>query len=173
MYSLEQDVANLENAIRLFVQTMKRPQRWAAIQALAGTDFDRSAAMILHILAQSGRNGCRVQSLATQLAIEPPFVTRKTQELERAGYLRRVPDTRDRRAIDLRITPRGRRLAGRLHEAQRSVLMDTLQDWKPEDRRQFIELFQRFSNQLATAAGTEDRRRLKRKDMYARHHTNN
>jgi DNA-binding MarR family transcriptional regulator len=105
------------------------------------------------------------------LAIEPPSVTRKTQELERAGYLRRVPDTRDRRAIDLRITPRGRRLAQQLHEAQRSVIMDALKNWKPEDRHQFAQLFQRFSHQIATAA-IEDKRTHTRKDMHARHHTN-
>lgn len=153
MGSLENDIETLENAVRLFGQTMKRPQRWAAITAQAKVSLDRPSAVILHTLVFGEHTSCRVQDLAARLGIEPPSVTRKTQELEQAGYLRRVPNPADRRAIDLRVTPKGRDAANRLWDAQRAILSEAVKDWSPADREKFVRLFERFSNDLATAAG--------------------
>ncbi len=152
MSSFEEDIEILENAVRLFSQTMKRPQRWAAVTARARINIDRPSAVILLTLLLSKPRACRVQDLALQLGIEPPSVTRKTQELEQAGYLRRVPDPSDRRAIDLSITQRGRTAANRLWKAQRDILAKALQDWEPLERRQFVKLFERFSGDLMTAS---------------------
>lgn len=152
MDSLERDIEILENAVRLFAQTVKRPQRWAAIMAQAKTDLDRPSAAILQMLLLGERGFCRVQDMAVRLGIEPPSVTRKTQELERAGYLRRVPDPADRRAVDLRITASGRKVANRIWSAQRTLLAEALQDWKPADRHKFVKLFERFSADLLTAS---------------------
>lgn len=145
---MEYDLEMLENAVRLFAQTLKRPQRWAVVTERAKVRLDRPAAVILQTLVLSGERPCRVQELAVQLGIEPPSVTRKTQELERAGYLRRIPNANDRRATDLRITPRGRNVAGRLWQAQRSILAEALQHWPAAERRQFVKLFARFSDDL-------------------------
>lgn len=152
MNSLEQDLTVLEDAMRRFAQTMKRPGRWAGVMVQAGIDIDRPSAMILHLLLLHRSGTCRVQDLALQLGIEPPYVTRKTQELEQAGYLRRVPNRLDRRAVDLRITPRGRAIANRIWKAHRATLADVLKNWKPSDRQQFVELFQRFSDDLVNAS---------------------
>lgn len=157
MSSLEHDIETLENAVRLFAQTVKRPQRWAAVTSQAKINIDRPSAVILQSLLLNERGFCRVQDLALQLGIEPPSVTRKTQELERAGYLRRVPDPADRRAVDLRITGRGRTVANRLWKAQRNLLAEALRDWRPSERRQFVRLFERFSNDLLTASVVERR----------------
>jgi DNA-binding MarR family transcriptional regulator len=156
MSPLENDIEILENAVRLFAQTMKRPQRWAAVMVQAKTDLDRPSAVILQILLNE-HGACRVQDLAVRLGIEPPSVTRKTQELEQAGFLRRVPDPADRRAIDLRITSRGRSVAKRLYNAQRDILAKALQDWNPADRRQFVKLFERFSDDLSRTSVQQPR----------------
>ncbi len=152
MTSLDEDIEILENAVRLFSQTLKRPQRWAAVTAEAKVVIDRPSAVILHMLSLSKPRTCRVQDLALQLGIEPPSVTRKTQELEQAGYLQRVPDPEDRRAVDLRITPRGQAVANRLWKAQRNILAEALRDWGAGDRRQFVKLFERFSRDLMAAS---------------------
>lgn len=157
MDSFDQDIAVLEDAVRRFAQIMKRPGRWTELAAQAKVDIDRPSAMILQTLLLH-KQLCRVQDLALQLGIEPPSVTRKTQELEQAGYLRRVPDRLDRRAVDLRVTPRGRAAANRIWKAHRETLADALQNWKPAERRQFVELFSRFSDDL-TAASLQPNRR--------------
>jgi DNA-binding MarR family transcriptional regulator len=158
MDSLDRDIASLEDAMRLFIQTMKRPQRWEAIRTHAGVDFDRPSSVILQALRHDPRARWRVQDLAFHMGIEPPYITRKTQELEHAGHIRRVPDPRDRRAVDLQLTPLGRKSADRLHKAQGRMLTEALKRWKPEDRRRFIELFERFSRDIASSMDTDIRK---------------
>jgi DNA-binding MarR family transcriptional regulator len=147
MDSLQADLDALENAMRLFFQTMKRPQRWNIISAEAGVALDRPAAVILHILVAAG-GSCRVQDVALQLGIEAPSVTRKTQELERLGYLRRVASTNDRRAVNLQITAVGETASKRLHAAQRKTISQVIANWPAAERQQFAQLFERFSNDL-------------------------
>lgn len=132
--------------MRLFFQFMKRPQHWARVMAHAGVNLDRPSAIILHTLAGQS---CRVQDLASQLGVEAPSITRKTQELEAMGLLRRVPDRNDRRAIDLRITTRGKALVNRLWKSQRLPMSQVLERWPANDRKQLITLFSRFSQDLA------------------------
>lgn len=151
MESLENDLEILENAMRDFFQDMKRPQNWEHIKVRSGVVIDRPSAIILKSLL-SAPAPCRVQSLADQLGIEAPFITRKTQELERAGYISRVQDKDDRRAVDLHITPSGRSITKRLWKVQRDIMAEALRQWKPSERRQFVTLFKRFSGDLITVS---------------------
>lgn len=139
----------LEEAMRLFWQAMKRPQRWAQLMAQAGVDLDRPAAFILHALIGDKPYGWRVQDLADQLGIEAPSVTRKTQELEQAGYLKRQPDPHDGRAISLQVTRKGRTACRKLWQVQRRQIAAVLEQWPDGERHQFIDLFERFSTDLA------------------------
>ena len=100
------------------------------------------------LIAHQGRP-CRIQDLAIQLGIEAPSVTRKTQELEQAGYLQRIPDPLDKRAIGLKVTASGRNVGSRLWKAQRQAMRRALSGWPTVERQEFIALFQRFSNDLA------------------------
>lgn len=146
---LEADLETLETAMRLFFQTMKRPQHWAHVNAMAGVNIDRPAAAVLHTLMSPRTGGWRVQDLATQLGIEAPSVTRKTQELEQAGYLRRTRNPLDKRAIGLQLTARGRAINTRIWKAQRQAIAQALSMWPTAERKQFVSLFQRFSQDLA------------------------
>lgn len=150
MKRLETDLETLENAMIGFFRTMKRPQHWRLVTDRARITIDRPAAGILKAI-MACPVPCRVQDLANMLSVEAPTVTRKTQELERAGYLRRVPDKDDRRATDLYITARGRSAAKKLWNSQRAIMANVLQDWNPAERQQFVQLFEKFSIELADA----------------------
>lgn len=150
MQTIENDLEVLENAMRLFFQTMKRPQHWSRVTERAGIMIDRPAAGILKTL-MTCPSPCRVQDLADNLGVEAPSITRKTQELEQAGYLRRVPDKNDRRVTDLHITRRGRSAANRLWKSQREIVAEILQNWDPAERRAFVQSFMKFSDELATS----------------------
>ena len=148
MADLEQDIANLEVAIRNFVQTMKRPQTWAMLSARAELTIDRPGATILRLLVAQPGNW-RLHDLAEQLGVEAPSITRKTQQLELAGLVYRQRDEKDGRAFSLRITEKGRIVARKIETAQRQIIEAALQDWPSTERQHFIELFQRFSTDLS------------------------
>jgi DNA-binding MarR family transcriptional regulator len=147
--ALETDLEKLEAAMRLFFQTMKRPQYWSQVTALAGVNIDRPAALVLHALTSTRTSGWRVQDLAAHLGIEAPSITRKTQELELAGYVRRTRDPKDKRVIGLQLTPRGLTLNARIRKAQSQTIAQTLSLWPANERKQFIAFFEQFSNDLA------------------------
>jgi hypothetical protein len=69
MSPLDNDIEILENAVRLFAQTLKRPQRWAAGTAQAKVDMDRPSAGILQTLVLCQPASCHVQELADRLGI--------------------------------------------------------------------------------------------------------
>lgn len=150
MASIDTEVIQLENALRAFVQTIKRPQQWAYITSVAGVQLDRPAAMILQTLILHKSEQLGVQDLALLLGIEPPSVSRKAQELEHAGYLRRQRSSDDRRAVRLQVTAAGHEMADRLWQAQRSIMSQVLQNWPSNDRQRFVSLFARFAEELNT-----------------------
>lgn len=148
MDDLETDVIKLENAIRSFVQTIKKPQRWTNINAHTGINIDRPSAVILQILVRHEPLLMRVQDVAHELSIEPPSVTRKVQTLEELGFLTKQHDPDDKRAVCLKATPEGHRAAKKIWEAQRQVMMNALSEWLPEDRDRLIRLLERLSGDL-------------------------
>ena len=151
MDQLNVDLADLENALRSFFQTMKRPASWTRITDMAGVTIDRPAGAIIHVLLAAGTEHYHLQDLANALGIEAPSATRKTQELERAGYIERVPDPKDRRAVSFRLTTAGRQVGTKIKSAQREYLIQALVNWPSADRQQFVRLFERFSADLATS----------------------
>lgn len=154
MNDFEEDIQVLDQSIRLFAQVMKQPSRWTKVIARSGVALDRPSAFILQTLLMHHPKQLHVQDLACRLGVEPPSVTRKTQELETAGYLQRTPDPEDRRAVGLELTELGVTTANRIREAQLEIISQTLESWPADDRHQFVTLFQRFSNELSETQPT-------------------
>lgn len=140
----KESIIALESAMRAMAQTIKRPQTWATLTARAGLSIDRPGATILRILA-SQPGTWRLHDLAERIGVEAPSITRKTQQLEQAGLLGRERDPQDGRAFSVQVTPAGRVIAMKLEAAQRHVLEEALKDWPAADLAQFVNLFQRFS----------------------------
>jgi len=151
------DLERLEQAMRLFFQTIKRPAHWERVMAAAGVGVDRPGAAILSTLT-AGSGTSRLHDIAQQLGIEAPSVTRKTQALEQAGYVRRVPDSADKRAISLHITAKGRKSSEQLRAAQRTLIKQAVADWPANDRTLFINLFERFSHDLADSTSVHTKK---------------
>jgi len=57
-----------------------------------------------------------IMDLARQLGINAAAVTRQVQEMESEGLVRRRPDPRDKRRHYLKLTPKGLRLFGQIHD---------------------------------------------------------
>ncbi|HVX24606.1 MAG TPA: MarR family transcriptional regulator [Candidatus Saccharimonadales bacterium] len=158
MGALEADLELIEEAMSRFFQAMKRPQAWTRITERAGVQIDRPAAGILHaLMLYHGNQGCHLNDLAAQLSIEAPSVTRKTQELEQAGLIRRRRDPQDGRAVDLQLTARGRQVSRKLWDARRAGVHEILASWPASDRQRFVKLFDRFSQDINMYYQTERR----------------
>jgi DNA-binding MarR family transcriptional regulator len=75
--------------------------------ALAAAGFDDITTAQGRVFARIGPEGTRVTDLAAQAGITKQTAGFLVDQLERAGYVRRVPDPADARARLVQITPRG------------------------------------------------------------------
>ena len=70
----------------------------------------------------TGREGeVTVGRLAAHLYLSGAFVTSVTNRLARAGYIKKRPDSADRRRVILEVTPKGDDLLAELAPVQRMV----------------------------------------------------
>jgi DNA-binding MarR family transcriptional regulator len=68
-------------------------------------------ALLMELWDHDGRTQA---DLAVSLGVEPPTVTKMLQRMEHAELVDRRPDATDRRAIRVYLTPKGRRLKGKV-----------------------------------------------------------
>lgn len=93
--------------------------------------------------AQQEESGLKVTDISRILQVTSPTVTQLVNQLEKTGLVERIPDSRDRRVVRVRMTESGRRyleeavqafrdfcrgLAGHLGEERSRQLASLLQD---------------------------------------------
>jgi DNA-binding MarR family transcriptional regulator len=121
----------------------------------AGVDLDRSGAALLYSLYSEGEN-VRLTELAERLGVDAPGVTRKVQQLERAGLLSRAPDPDDARAMRLSLTAAGRRSIDRLLQVREAWIEGALEGWSTADRREFARLLAQFASTIVRSEELRD-----------------
>jgi len=84
------------------------------------------------------------RELAGRLSVTPGTLVPLLDRLEEAGYLKRVPDTEDRRLTWLELTSKGDRLFVRLFGLGARRMMTAISRLSTSDR----ELFKRLVNQI-------------------------
>lgn len=148
--SVQNDADTLVDALTYLARSMTRPRSWEEITKRAGVALDRPSAAILHTLMQCSNEKipCNLQDLAQHLGIEAPSVSRKVQELERAGLVIRKQDPTDRRVVVLHTSAKGHKMLERIQKAKRESLTELLNDWPAKDRRQLTKLFHRLATDM-------------------------
>jgi DNA-binding MarR family transcriptional regulator len=89
--------------------------------ALAAAGFDDITPAQARIAARVGPSGTRLTDLAEQALVTKQTAGHLVDQLERAGYVRRVPDPTDARARLVQIAERGREVAAVAEEVVAEV----------------------------------------------------
>ena len=84
-----------------------RAMETRVVEALAAAGFDDVTVAQGRVFARIGPKGTRVTDLAEQARITKQTAGFLVEQLERAGYVSRVPDPTDARARLVQIAPRG------------------------------------------------------------------
>ncbi|GAX54677.1 MarR family winged helix-turn-helix transcriptional regulator [Streptomyces olivochromogenes] len=147
------DVAEIEHALTRISYLTSRVRQHERLMALAGLPLDRAAVALLRQVADSG--SLRPSELANLLSVEASHVTRQVQQLEKTGYLTRVPDPNDRRAQRIELTPAGRDAVDRVREASCRGMSVALADWSPGDLEQLATLCHRLVDDFFAHAEDE------------------
>jgi DNA-binding MarR family transcriptional regulator len=147
------DVAEIERALSRIVYLTGRIRQHDRLMARAGVPLDRAAVALLRHVADA--EPLRPSELAARLAVEASHVTRQVQQLQKAGYLTRVPDPDDRRAQLIQLTRSGREAVERIRDASCRSMEGALAAWQPEELQQFATLFHRMVDDFIAYKGED------------------
>ena len=96
---------------------------------------------LLNVLAD--RPGANQQEIGSTMGIDPSTMVSLIDQLEDAGLAKRRPHPNDRRAREVAITPKGRRLLERARRLAKQVQDEVLQGLTPAEGRQLLSLLRR------------------------------
>ncbi|MFF8875449.1 MarR family winged helix-turn-helix transcriptional regulator [Streptomyces massasporeus] len=136
------EVIEIERALTRVTYLSTRARQHDRLMALAGVPLDRAAVALLRQIADS--EPLRPGELAVRLGVEASHVTRTVQQLQKSGYVTRVPDPDDRRAQRIELTDAGGEAIAKVREAGVRGMQMALSDWSPEELRHLATLFHRM-----------------------------
>jgi len=136
--------ADIEDALVFLVRQIASARTWRRIATVTGIPLDRARYIVLRAVAEHAP--ARTTDLAEQVGVDQSTMSRHVAQLERAGYVQRVPDADDRRASSLSLTPAGRRVMERVVDARHDLIEAALTGWSDDDRAQVAPLLARLAN---------------------------
>ncbi|MFJ1808026.1 MULTISPECIES: MarR family winged helix-turn-helix transcriptional regulator [unclassified Streptomyces] len=136
------EVIEIERALTRITYLSTRARQHDRLMALAGVPLDRAAVALLRQVADS--EPLRPGELAQRLGVEASHVTRTVQQLQKSGYVTRVPDPDDGRAQRIQLTEAGRAAIDRVRDAGARGMQLALADWSPQELGQLASLFHRM-----------------------------
>ncbi|MEU1180006.1 MarR family transcriptional regulator [Streptomyces sp. NPDC005820] len=148
------EVTEIERALTRITYLSTRARQHDRLMALAGVPLDRAAVALLRQVADS--EPLRPGELAQRLGVEASHVTRTVQQLQKSGYVTRVPDPDDGRAQRIQLTDAGREAIDRVRDAGARGMQLALADWSPEELGQLATLFHRMVDDFLSYAIDEE-----------------
>ncbi|GAB7110430.1 hypothetical protein JCM4814A_87450 [Streptomyces phaeofaciens JCM 4814] len=144
------EVIEIERALTRVTYLSTRARQHDRLMAVAGVPLDRAAVALLRQIADS--EPLRPGELAQRLGVEASHVTRTVQQLQKSGYVTRVPDPDDGRAQRIQLTGVGREAVDRVREAGARGMQLALADWSPEELGRLATLFHRMVDDFLSYA---------------------
>jgi DNA-binding MarR family transcriptional regulator len=136
--SAEVEVAEFAGQLFFRLWRASHVQTAAALQSIGLTP---ALFAVLNYLR--AHEGAIQQQIGSAMGIDPSTMVSLVDELERAGLAERRPHPQDRRAREVLITPKGRRILKRARELAEEVEGDVLQGLSPGERRQLVTLLRK------------------------------
>ena len=131
------DIEIAEFAGQLFFR-LWRASHTRTAQALQSIGLTPALFGVLNVLA--AREGAIQQELGSAMGIDPSTMVSLVDELESAGLAKRRPHPRDRRARQVSITPKGRRLLERARKMALEAEDEVLRGLTAAERRDLMRL---------------------------------
>jgi DNA-binding MarR family transcriptional regulator len=96
----------------------------------------------------SSLEAASVSDVARHLGVSAPTVCTNIDQLEAGGLVRRQRSERDRRAVELSLTPRGRRVEARVWEEITRVMSRAARGSPPADLAAAVRVFRELEQRL-------------------------
>jgi MarR family transcriptional regulator, transcriptional regulator for hemolysin len=141
--SASADTAVVEFAGQLFFRLWRATHTRFA-EALQPLGLTTELFALLNVLGT--REGAIQQELGAAMGIDPSTMVSLIDQLEASGLAKRRPRPTDRRAREVAITPKGRRVLEQARELAMEVEVEVLGGLSGAERRQLLALLRRALN---------------------------
>ena len=140
------------DTLPLLLTRLSRLNAVALEDRVAEAGITSSEGVVLMTLEVSGEplNPSRLQGLVIQ---SPGGLTKTLRRLEDAGYVRRVTDPDDRRALLVERTAKGRRATERVEAIVDDHYRELFSDLDADDHRELARMVRRILDRLEPATG--------------------
>lgn len=113
-----------------------------------GTDHRMNESRTLLLLQKSGPEGMNVSALSKHLQVTSPFVTQLVNRLEGIKLILKKKDPKDRRAVRIVLTEKGRKAASKIQKNYREVFAGLVTYLGEEDSKQLATLLHKTFDYL-------------------------
>lgn len=114
------------------------------------------ARLIVLVLLDGAENGSlRSSELADHAKVSRATITGLLDTMEKAGLISRAADPRDRRAFNVKITPKGEKLLATVQPQLMAWTQDILSALSPHERTQLVKLLRKTQQAFASSKSLE------------------
>jgi DNA-binding MarR family transcriptional regulator len=117
-------------------------------QTLAEHDLSYGEWSVLGLLRRSDEGRRTAGELAEKVELSTAAMTNRLDRLEEAGLVRRVRDTKDRRSVQVELTPKGRRVYERAVETQAAKESIIAAALSPREQTQLNDLLRKLMREF-------------------------
>jgi DNA-binding MarR family transcriptional regulator len=136
----------LHRSVIDIVAEINRPERDAAMLAMAGLGLERALFPLLVLIERLGPIG--VGELAGRVGRDYSTVSRQVARLEQIGLVTRRAGVADRRVHEALITPKGKLATDAVDEARERVAFALFREWSHGDFSELVRLMRKFADGL-------------------------
>jgi len=132
-------LSDIEHAAEKFLSLMTKLRR-LGVTTLQPEEARLSPSLMVLIDYVASSPSCGIREMAKGLNLSTPTVSVGVRQLEEAGFLRRQPHPRDRRAVQILLTSKGEDLYQRTHRFRRQMFERLLAGLTSEERTMLLSL---------------------------------
>ena len=137
--------------ILTLVRRLVRALRIYDRQAQSRYGLTAAQMFVLHALAGVGEDGISLNDLADRIATDQSSASVVVQRLVAEGLVSRTPRPDDRRHVELRLTPQGRRTIRRAPPPAQEKMINAIDSMPPGDRKRLVALMETFVSRLGVS----------------------
>ena len=142
------DASLQQTADRLLALMTRLRQFASGASPPQNAQLSPSLMAILDFVAASPH--CGVKEIARGLKLSTPTVSVSVRQLEEAGFLERQPHPRDKRAVQIFLTPKGQELYEQTYAFRRQTFERLLSGLTSQERETLLSLLEKALNQADT-----------------------
>lgn len=130
----------MERHLSSLLRKLHHDIRRRLLQELRAHGYHDISQAHIYVFQRPGPDGCRPTELAQRTIVTKQAMNHLLSGLESSGYLRRVPDTDDRRGTIVRLTPEGRKLTTLIHSTASAIQQEWAHQLGPSRMEKLIAL---------------------------------